>query len=146
MVLIVAGVGKAMAQGNTYDSFIMPAFLSSGFTDVLLFTLPYFEIVLGLLLVVGLLPKVGAAISAGLILCFTLSNIYLLTQGIGYCNSCFGALGGMSVLAALTLDAIMAVLVATIFSCQQGKYINIIPWYLGRTVSQVSSARQPVEA
>lgn len=137
MIFVVAGVGKLLAHSSSYEPFIHPARMTQPLIDTVSLGLPYVEIIIGLLLICGVATRFCASISALIITGFIASNLYLLSIGVGICGGCFGVAGGLSVYAALALDGIMAGLVAVIFACHKGSYLNISPWFItGHTVTR----------
>ena len=137
-VFIIAGAGKLLAQSGSYDLFAFPFFIPQPLGNAISLGLPYVEIIIGLLLVCGVATRFAAGISALLIACFIASNLsYMLTISTGPCGNCFGAVGGLSAVHALFLDAIMAGLVVVILTCRRGNFFNISPWFLtGHTVTR----------
>lgn len=143
MLLVVAGVGKLMSGTTGYDAYLFPSFLPELVTGAAYIAIPYVEVAVGLLLILGIGVKFATSISAWLIACFVASNLYLLSIGVGTCGDCFGVAGGLTVYAALVIDGLMALMVAVIFLSQKGTYFNITPWYLiGHTVTGGARARR----
>ena len=129
MLFIVAGVGKLFYQSS---SFAAAPFIETLPGGMLFYTaLPYIEIVIGSLLVIGLLVKFAAASAGVLIIMFASSSLYLVSIGKGFdlCG-CFGMAGRLNYISALGLDVVMAGMVAIIFICHRGGYFNMTPWYL----------------
>jgi len=120
MILIIAGMGKLIfGQGEVEYT-----------TPFLFNVLPYIEISLGAFLIFGVAIKLAAITSALLIIGFAIANIALLVQGAEGCASCFGAGVIVAPALTLTLDGLMAILVAIIFYCLRGRDFNLMPWYL----------------
>jgi len=138
----VAGVGKVLAGTTGYDAFLFPSFLPETLSVTAYAALPYTEIIIGLLLVLGIGIKLATCVSAALIVCFITSNLYLLSIGVGTCGGCFGVAGGLTVYAALVIDGLMAIAATIIFVSHTGPYFNKIPWYFkGHTVTRCASAQ-----
>ena len=118
VTFIVAGMGKLLSGLNGVDPFVVPTFLPQSFMEFVYLVLPYVEITLGLLLILGLAVRYAAGISAVLIAGFVLFNLAEISigQGGGPCGGCFGALGGLTAYSALILDVVMAVMVLVIFA------------------------------
>ena len=125
MVLIIAAASKLiLGQG---DLSAIPAFIPVWF----LTALPYIELSVGVMLLIGLAVKFNAYISALLILGFAVTNIVMLAGGAEGCASCFG--GGIIITPVFTLllDVLMALMVLCIFYClKKDSFFNILPWYL----------------
>jgi len=131
VTFIVAGVGKLLAGSKAFEPFVLPVVLSQSFSEVIYSWLPYIEITVGGLLILGIAIKFASSISALLIAGFTVSNILLIYLGRGTepCG-CFGMAGGLTVFSALIVDGIMAVMVAVIFVCYRGDFFDLCPMVL----------------
>lgn len=143
MILAVAGISKLLAGTFGFDAYLFPSFLPEALTGAAYTAIPFIEVAVGMMLILGIGVKFATSISAWLIACFVASNLYLLSIGVGTCGSCFGVAGGLTVYAALVLDGLMAVMAAIIFASQKGTYFNRIPWYLaGHTVTMYACAQR----
>ena len=143
MILAVAGIGKLLSGTSGFDAYLLPSFLPEALTGAAYTAIPFIEVAVGLLLILGIGVKFATSISAWLISCFAASNLYLLSIGVGTCGDCFGVASGLTVYAALVIDGLMALMVTVIFLSQKGTYFNITPWYLiGHTVTGGARARR----
>lgn len=133
MIFTVAGVGKLLAGSKAFEPFVSPGFLPQSFVEVIYIGLPYLEIIIGLLLILGILVKFSTSLASLLIIGFIASNILTIYLGGGAepCGGCFGLLGGLTAISALAMDGIMAVMVAVILVCYRGNFFDISPWFLG---------------
>jgi hypothetical protein len=94
--------------------------------------------VIGLLLILGILPKLMAVLSVVLIAGFITNKAWLLSQGLGYepCT-CFGIIDRilgieLSTRGSLSLDIIMLVLVLIVVLWHRSNFFNIYPQFLTR--------------
>lgn len=125
MILIIAGVGKLVfGHGDITASQL--AFIPPQFTALL----PYIEITVGIMLIIGFAMKSSALIAGLLVTGYIVTNIIMLTMGIDECVTCFGEAVTLTPTLSLTLDVLMGILVATIFYCHRGKFADTKPWYL----------------
>jgi uncharacterized membrane protein YphA (DoxX/SURF4 family) len=140
LIFVVAGFGKLLtdAEGFTMIFNPFPGFLASAFADAIFIWLPYLEVVIGLLLIIGVLPKLMAVIAAVLTAGFITDKVWLLSQGLGYepC-SCFGILdriigAELSTADSLYLDIIMLALVLIVLFWHKSSFFNIYPQFLDR--------------
>jgi uncharacterized membrane protein YphA (DoxX/SURF4 family) len=105
VVLLVAGIGKA-ASGHSVVSVvsslkILPYPLISPVGTAL----PWFEIALGTLFILGLFSRFAAGISLPLFAAFMVTNIFNIHRGITEpCSSCFGNYLVLSARDALIID------------------------------------------
>lgn len=129
VTFIVAGVGKLLAGSSSFEPFVLPVVLSQSFGEVIYSGLPYMEIIVGGLLIFGVAIRFVASLSALLILCFTASNLWRISLGVGAepCGGCFGVVGGLTAISALAMNGIMALMVVVIFVCYKGSFFNIYP-------------------
>ena len=143
LIFVAAGLGKLLDQGGAlrfkvfftpYIDLLTPAFAKAVFT-----WLPWIELIVGLLLIIGIVTKLTAAFSSVLIAGFIANNSWLLSHGLGYepCD-CFGMLerittAALSTVGALYLDVVMLALVLIILLCYQGNFFDIYPWFLRRS-------------
>jgi len=57
MVFIVAGAGKLLAGSQGFEPFVLPSFLPQALTESIYAGLPYIEILIGGLLILGIAMK-----------------------------------------------------------------------------------------
>ena len=115
-----------------------PGFLASAFTHVVFIWLPYVELLIGLLLIIGIMPKLMALLSAVLIAGFITNNAWLLSRGLGYepCT-CFGILDRimqveLSTAASLYLDIAMLALILIVILYHKSSFFNVYPRFSAR--------------
>jgi len=140
MIFLVSGTGKLFLQAELFET-NFPGFLdflSLDQTRLLFYGLPYAEIVIGALLIVGFATKIVAAFSGLLIAGFVASNVWFITHGMGFepcgCLGIFNRLfqSQLSTQQSLFLDIAMLALILIIFLCYQRSFISIRPWFLKR--------------
>jgi len=140
IIFVAAGLGKLLSQAEGFKMIFnpFPALLASAFADAIFIWLPYVEIVIGLLLIIGIVPRLMAVISALLIAGFITNNVWLLSRGLGYepCT-CFGILDRiigveLSTVGSLRLDIVMLALVLIILFCHKSSFLNIHSHFLAR--------------
>jgi len=131
ITFVVAGAGKIFAQSDSLEPLLLPEFLSSFLTQSISIVVPYVEIIIGVLLILGIAVKLTTSLSALMIAELVASNVILITLGLATepCG-CFGGLagGGLSVGVSLVLDGIMAIMVLIIFLFYPGSFSSIKPW------------------
>ncbi len=132
MIFIVAGVGKLLYEGGSFSGFLSSGPLLAVFYNLL----PYAEIALGTLLILGIATRGVALIASLLVLTFAASNIFGIITGAEECATCFGVAGSLSPLSALIIDTIMAVLIVVILTCCRGRLFNKTPWFLSSGIGR----------
>ena len=141
IIFVAAGLGKLLTDAYSYKMIFSPFppdFLSTALTYAILSWFPYVETVIGLLLIIGIMPKFMSLLSAVLIAGFITNNAWRLSRGLGYepCT-CFGILDRimelkLSTTGALYLDIVMLALVLIIVFCHKSSFFNIYPQFLAR--------------
>jgi len=139
-IFVIAGLGKLFTPAEGFKTIFnpFPGFIGAAFTDAVFGWLPYIEIIIGLLLIIGIMPRFMAVLSALLIAGFITNNAWLLSQGEGYepC-SCFGVLDRiigveLSTTGSLYLDIVMLALAGVVVFCYQSHFFNIRPQFLAQ--------------
>ena len=132
VLFIVAGLGKLLAGINGFEPFTALAFLPHSLLDGISMGLPYIEIAIGVLLLLGIAVKFANSCAAFLITGFIVSNLLAIYFGRGAepCAGCFGVYGSLTAISALLLDGIMAALVVTIAFCYRGSFFDMSPLVL----------------
>ena len=143
LIFVVAGLGKLLHQAEAFGIFIyaLPEFLPPALAKAVLIWLPFIELAVGLLLIIGITAKLMAAFSLALIAGFIASNSWLLSQGLGQepCG-CFGIAERLVQIKLLVINALyfdmgMLGLALLILVYYQGDFFNIRPWFLMRRKS-----------
>ena len=136
LTLLVSGTGKVPGQ-TEFTWALMKSFWTPALAHIIGNYLPWLEIVLGVLLILGILPKITAVSFLPLAGGFMANNIWTLMQGIEEfpeCGSCFGIweemLGSLSPLGALIMDIILVCLALVVIFLNQGKFLNLRPWFI----------------
>lgn len=140
LIFIASGLGKLLGEAESFENIFapFPGFLAPALAGAIFTWLPFIELIIGLLLIVGIAARLMAIFSAVLIAGFMASNGYRLSQGLGY-EPC-GCLGIMekiiqvelSTTGALYLDIGMLALALIILFCYPGSFFNTYPWFLRR--------------
>ncbi len=139
MIFLVSGIGKLLLQeGKLFETYFpgFLDFLTLDQTRLLFYGLPYVEIAIGALLIVGFATKLIAALTALLIAAFIASNVWFITHGMGFepcgCLGIFDRLfqSKLSTQQSLYLDIAMLVLILITLLCYQRSFTSIRPWFL----------------
>lgn len=118
LILVASGLGKLFLNLPNETEFIKqlsPIFAGSPtITFVIAYSLPWVELLAGLLLILQVFPALVATfICVPLTIGFATNNIWMITQGAIYekCNYCFGQLeiilGALTPLQSLCIDGVM---------------------------------------
>jgi len=138
LVLLVAGSGKLPGQTEFIDA-LLKSFWTPSVAYLIGYCLPWAEIILGVLLLIGVFPRITAALCLPLIAGFIANNSWALSQGMEQfpeCGECFGIweelLGAISPLQALGLDIVLFGLALIILLFHPTRFLSVQPWFFKR--------------
>lgn len=136
LTLLVSGTGKLPGQTEFFDV-LLRSFWTPHMAYLISHYLPWVEIVLGVLLVLGVIPKVAAVLSLLLLVGFMANNVWALsqrTEKFSSCSYCFGKweklLGVISPAQALCLDLTLFCLALFVVLLYPGGFLNFRPWFI----------------
>ncbi|MFC2025502.1 MauE/DoxX family redox-associated membrane protein [Chloroflexota bacterium] len=138
LIFVASGLGKLLSQAESFKTIFnpFPDFLGPTFTGAVFSWLPFIELIVGLLLIIGVSAKLMAVFSLALTVGFITNNSWLISRELGYepCD-CFGIMERiiqveLSTAGALYLDIGMLALVLIILFCHPGKFLTLRPWFL----------------
>ena len=138
LTLLVSGTGKLPGQ----TEFIF-ALLKSFWTPTLAYfigyCLPWVEIGLGILLLLGIFPRIAAVLFLPILVGFMANNSWALIHGLEKfpaCSSCFGIweeyLGTLSPFGALIFDIALLCLILVVLLLHQEKFLAFHTWFIRR--------------
>jgi len=137
VVFLTAGVGKLMGQSAfllNVSSFVLNERLAGAIAS----WLPWVELVLGAVLLIGFTPQLAGGVATVLVGAFIFHNTWMVSHGWGYqpCG-CLGVLdklfqGKLSTVGSLYLDIGLFALALTVYFAYPGRLLNTRPWFLGR--------------
>lgn len=132
LIFVVAGAGKVFAQSGGTE-LLLPEFLPAFVVQAISVILPWVEIAVGVLLILGIAVKFTTSLAALMIAGFVVSNIVLINLGMAAepCG-CFGGITGgeFSTGASLILDGVMVGMVLLVFKFHPSSFTSIKPWCL----------------
>jgi uncharacterized membrane protein YphA (DoxX/SURF4 family) len=91
LLLVIAGVLKAGSGEAMAETIANYRLLSAPAAQILAVTLPWIEMVAGLLLVLGLWTRAAAGLSAGMLGAFGVAVLSALLRGLDISCGCFGS-------------------------------------------------------
>lgn len=138
LILIISGTGKLPGQTEFADA-LLQSFWTPSVAYFIAHYLPWIEAVLGVFLVLGVFPRIVAALCLPLTAGFLANNSWALTHGVGEfpeCAYCFGIwedfFGRLSPLGALVLDIILLCLALIVLLFYRQSFLTLRPWFLRR--------------
>ena len=136
LILVVSGSGKIPGQAEFIDA-LLKSFWTPQVAYFIGYCLPWVEVALGVLLLMGLFPRIVAGLCLPLIAGFMANNSWALSQGIEQfpqCAYCFGIwekwLGAVSPWHALSLDIVLFCLALSILLFHPGGFLTFRPWFI----------------
>lgn len=165
IVFLVSGSGKVFGYGEIpgqtveFIGMILPDFLLTPFTAKLIYNvfipviLPWLELAIGILLLIGFVPRLMAVIVLPLSLALMGNNIYAIGEGYAKYPSCecFGIweelFGGLTPAQSLGIDIallILALIVVIVmplrFLGSRKLFVNLCKWFANLGKKQPESA------
>jgi len=138
LTLLVSGSGKLPGQAEFIDA-LLQSFWTPPVAYFIGYCLPWVEVALGVLLLIGVFPRIAAGLSLPITAGFMANNSWALSQGIEQfpqCAQCFGIweewLGAISPLQALCLDVVLFCLALIILLLHPGGFLTYRPWFVRR--------------
>jgi len=138
LTLLVSGSGKLPGQAEFIDA-LLQSFWTPPVAYFIGYCLPWVEVALGVLLLIGVFPRIAAGLSLPITAGFMANNSWALSQGIEQfpqCAQCFGIweewLGAISPLQALCLDVVLFCLALIILLLHPGGFLTYRPWFVKR--------------
>ena len=133
LIFFTFGLGKLPNHGEFLALTLSKSFLTLSQAIIVARWLPWIEVVLGSLLIIGIAAKFVASLSTALIVAFIANNSWMISLGLGDepcgCPPQIENLGTMSVIDSLYLDMGMLVLVLIILFCYRGNFLTTRPWF-----------------
>lgn len=140
LVLLVSGAGKLPGQAE-FVGVLLGSFWTPPIAFFISHVLPWIEAVLGAVLLLGVFPRIAAALSLPLIAGFMTNNAWAISQGetFGSCG-CFGIFeeffGGMTPVQALGMDIALLFLALTIVILHPAPFLSFQSWFAKRKGGQ----------
>lgn len=140
LVLLVSGAGKLPGQAEFVDV-LLGSFWTPSVAFFISHVLPWIEVILGAVLLLGVFPRIAAVLSLPLTAGFMTNNIWAISQGKQFeqCG-CFGIFeelfGGMTPVQALGMDIALLFLALTIIILNPAPFLSFQSWFAKRKGEQ----------
>ena len=142
LTLLISGTGKIPGQ-TEFIWALLKSFWTPGMAYFIGSYLPWIEIILGVLLIFGILPRMAAALFLPVAAGFIANNSWAVAQGmekLPACASCFGIwevyLGSLSPLGALIFDIVLLGMALVVLLLHRESFIDFRPWFIRRKTSR----------
>jgi len=148
----IFGLESTPAQVSDFISYFMPDFLITPATMFFLsnifipYIVPWAELILGLLLLIGFMPRLIAILCVPLIIAFMGTNIWTIVQGkYATCASCFGMwekiFGSFTPVQSLIYDIVLLIFAIAIITLYPGRLLSSYKW-IDRLLGKNSSGTE----
>ncbi len=138
LTLLVAGTGKLPGQSEFADA-LLKSFWTPNVAYFIVHVLPWLEVGLGVSLLLGLYPRIVAALCLPLTAGFIANNTWALINGVEKfpaCVSCFGVweedVGALSPTGAISVDVLLFCLALIILLVHREGFFTFKPWLIRR--------------
>ena len=142
LILLISGTGKVPGQLEFFWA-LLQTFWTPAMAYFISYLLPWVEIILGIFLLVGLFPRIAAALCLPIIAGFIANNSWAVSKGLEefqQCAYCFGAweefLGNLSPLGALILDIVLLGLALIVLILHEEGFLTFRPWFIRRQTKE----------
>ena len=136
LTLLVSGTGKIPGQTEFVDA-LLKSFWTPRVAYFVGYCFPWVETALGLFLLLGLFPRIIAALCLPIISAFIANNSWALINGVEKfpeCAKCFGIwerfLGALSPLGALVVDIVLCCLALTVLLLHREDFLAFQLWFI----------------
>jgi uncharacterized membrane protein YphA (DoxX/SURF4 family) len=137
LVLVASGTGKAFNPAEFAEILYQLQLPVIGTSAPLIYLVSYgvpcLEIVLGILLLLGVLPRIAAALCIPLTIGFIVSNCWAMRE-LSRCPYCFGKweelLGVMSPVQAFWFDTVLLCCALIVLGFHPSGWLNFRPWFI----------------
>jgi putative oxidoreductase len=136
LVLLVSGTGKIPGQAEFADV-LLGSFWTPSVAFLIAHVLPWVEVVLGAVLLLGVFPRLAATLTLPLIVGFMANNIWAISQGkeFGQCG-CFGIFeelfGAMTPVQSLGMDIVLILFAVTVIVLHPAPFLSFQSWFRKR--------------
>jgi uncharacterized membrane protein YphA (DoxX/SURF4 family) len=138
LILLVSGTGKLPGQTEFADA-LLKSLWTPPVAYFIAHYLPWIETALGVFLVLGVFPRIVAALCLPLTAGFLANNSWALAHGVEKfpeCADCFGIweefFGRLPPLGALILDIILLCLALIVLVLHRESFLAFRPWFIRR--------------
>jgi uncharacterized membrane protein YphA (DoxX/SURF4 family) len=111
------------------EALLTPIFIDFVYKILVPFIFPWAELLLGIALLIGLMPRLAAALTLPMIAAFTATNIWTIATGeYSQCASCFGVwekvFGYLTPYQSLGIDILLGLLALCVIFLQPGRFFS----------------------
>jgi len=137
LVLLISGVGKLPGQAEFADV-LLGSFWTPTVATLISHVLPWVEVVLGAVLLLGVFPRLAATLSLPLLAGFMANNVWAISQGMEQFPDCgcFGIFeelfGSLTPVQALSMDIVLILFAVTVIVFHPARFFSFGSWFAKR--------------
>ena len=139
MTFIFSGLGKLLGLEELLATTWLLPVISQELGTIIAYVLPWFELLLGIVLIAGICTLLAASFAFPLVLSLIFYNSWMIAEGWAYESClCFGVFekiitGELSTMDSLYIDIGLLILVCLIFFFSYPhKLLNLRPWFIAK--------------
>ncbi len=124
-IFLAASISKILDRSGFVSTVVAYDLIPRTLAEVYGWVIPWVELYIGCSLVLGVLPRVSAAMSIPLVISFAVASSYALEKFPGSICGCFGSFIALSHPVSLTIDGVMFLLALAILVNKQPEFLTI---------------------
>jgi len=122
--LIFSGISKIISETAFVEEVEDYELLPEVMIDIFAAALPWVEVIVGWLLIIGLLSRIAAGVGALTVLSFVIANSIVLYRGLNMDCPCFGDSASVPTEIALGIDCVLFLMTLQIL-LRHGDFLNL---------------------
>jgi uncharacterized membrane protein YphA (DoxX/SURF4 family) len=124
IIFIVSSVGK-LSEGSAFvDDVTKYQLLTNTLAEAYATALPWVEIIMGSLLILGLFSRVAAGIGVLTSLSFIIANSVVLHRGLNLACGCFGDIAALQTREAIIIECVLMIMAVQIL-VRKGNFLSL---------------------
>ncbi len=128
-ILLAASISKILDMTGFVDTVVGYGLIPTTLAEIYGWIIPWVELYLGCSLILGVLPRVSAALSIGLVISFAIASTYALEKSPGSTCGCFGSFIALSHPVSLSIDGIMFLMSLVILVNKNPEFLTLGQWF-----------------
>jgi uncharacterized membrane protein YphA (DoxX/SURF4 family) len=142
LTLLVSGIGKMPGQAEFADV-LLGSFWNTTTATLISHVLPWVEVALGAVLLLGVFPRLAATLTLPLLVGFMTNNIWAISKGMEQFPDCgcFGIFekmfGSITPAQALGMDIVLLLFAVAIIVFHPARYLSFGSWFAKRKGERV---------
>ena len=136
IIFIVSSVGK-LSEGTAFvDDVTKYQLLTNTLADVYATALPWVEIIMGTLLILGLITTIAAGVGVLTSLSFVIASGVVLHRGLNLTCGCFGDVAAMQTREAIIIECVLVIMAIQIL-VRKGDFLSLDTLLFRRRSSEI---------